>query len=84
MGTMLEVDNGAPRSLTRSMTVKSIEVAGNMGVVGNRRVTRSITKHLRESNSGTTGKDTNTSRVQMTIRPQPRNRLRSVDTRKRR
>ena len=51
MGAMLEVDNGASRSLTRSVTVKSIEVAGNMGVVGNRRVTRLITRRLREANS---------------------------------
>ena len=51
MGTMLEVDNSASRSLTRSMIVKSIEVAGNMSVVGNRRVTRLITRRLREANS---------------------------------
>ena len=51
MGAMLEVDNGASRSSTRSMIVKSVEVAGNMGVRGNRRVTRSITRRLRETNS---------------------------------
>ena len=82
MGAMLEVDNGASRSSTRSMILKSVEVAGNMGVVGNRRVTRSMTKHLREYNSGGNGKGANTSRGQISLRARSRNGSKNVSTRK--
>ena len=81
-GEKLERDINAPRRLTRSMAAKMVTVAVNIPVDGNRRVTRSMTKHLRECNPNRTGKDADTSKGQMTRNTDSRNGPRKGDTRK--
>ena len=81
-GEKLERDINAPRRLTRSMAAKMVTVAVNIPVDGNRRVTRSMTRHLREHNPGGTGLDADTSRSRPTRQTGPRNRSKNVSTRK--
>ena len=82
MGTKSGIDNGVPRRLTRNMTTKAVEATTNTKVDENRRVTRSMTKHLRECNPNRTGKDADTSKGQMTRNTDSRNGPRKGDTRK--
>ena len=56
-GEKLKRDINAPRRLTRSMAAKTAMASANISVDGNRRVTRSATKHLRERNPGGTELD---------------------------
>ena len=82
VGTKSGIDNGVPRRLTRNMTTKAVEATTNTKVDENRRVTRSMTKHLRECNPNRTGKDADTSKGQMTRNTDSRNGPRKGDTRK--
>ena len=81
-GAELEIDTNVPRRLTRSMTAKVVAATSNTNVDENRRVTRSMTKHLRECNPNRTGKDADTSKGQMTRNTDSRNGPRKGDTRK--
>ena len=82
VGTKSGIDNGVPRRLTRNMTAKAVEATTNTKVDENRRVTRSMTKHLRECNPNRTGKDADTSKGQMTRNTDSGNGPRKGDTRK--
>ena len=52
----MEIDNNSLRRLTRSMEAK---MATNVDIDENRRVTRSMTKHLQESRAATTVEEGN-------------------------
>ena len=80
VGTKSGIDNGVPRQLTRNMTTKAVKATTNTKIDENRRVTRSMTKHLRECNPNRTGKDADTSKGQMTRNTDSRNRPRKGDT----
>ena len=75
----MEIDNNSLRRLTRSMEAK---MATNVDIDENRRVTRSMTKHLREYSYGGNGKGANTSRGQISLRARSRNGSKNVSTRK--
>ena len=83
-GAESEIDTNTPRRLPRSMTTKAVEAASNTNVDENRRVTRSMTKDLRECNPNRTGKGADTSRGQNTRQIRSRTRSRNTNTRKRR
>ena len=83
-GAELGIDTNVPRRQTRSMTTKVVEAASNTNVAENRRVTRSMTKHLRECNPNRTGNDADTSRGQNTRQIRSRTRSKNTNTRKRR
>ena len=83
-GAELEIDTNAPRRLTRSMTAKVVAATSNTNVDENRRVTRSMTKHLRECNPNRTGKDADTSKGQNSRQIRSRTRSKSTNSRKRR
>ena len=65
-------------------TTKAVEATTNTRVDENRRVTRSMTKHLRECNSNRTGEDAGASKGQITRQIRSRTRSRNTNTRKRR
>ena len=83
-GAESEIDTNTPRWLTRSMTTKVVAVTTNINVDENRRVTRSMTKHLRECNSNRTGEDAGASKGQITRQIRSRTRSKNTNTRKRR
>ena len=83
-GAELGIDTNVPRRLTRSMTTKVVTATTKTNVNENRRVTRSMTKHLRECNPNRTGKDADASRGQITRQIRSRTRSKNTNTRKRR